>query len=109
MRAIAREAGSGELTTSRWEAIYAQMSKEMVRDGETGLLVEPEDATALAAALARLAGDPDLRQRLGAAGPAHVAERNAPAKMVDAYVALYDEVLGGADVSAAPRTAPPRS
>lgn len=25
LRAIAREAGSGELTTSRWEAIYAQM------------------------------------------------------------------------------------
>ena len=35
---------------------------EIVRDGETGLLVPPSDAPALAAALARVLDDPDLRR-----------------------------------------------
>ncbi|MFI9200609.1 glycosyltransferase family 4 protein [Streptomyces sp. NPDC053048] len=37
-------------------------------DGETCLAVPPGDADALAVALNRLLGDPDLRRRLGAAG-----------------------------------------
>ena len=45
---------------------------DLVRDGETGLLCEPGDAAALAAALLRLADDPALRARLGRAARAHV-------------------------------------
>lgn len=41
---------------------------EVCRHGESGLLVPPGDAGALADALARLAGDAALRRRLGAAG-----------------------------------------
>jgi colanic acid/amylovoran biosynthesis glycosyltransferase len=41
---------------------------ELVEDGTAGLLVPPGDASALAAALHRLARDPALRARLGAAG-----------------------------------------
>jgi glycogen synthase len=37
---------------------------EVVRDGETGLLVPPGDVAALTAALDRLAADPELRSRL---------------------------------------------
>jgi len=40
---------------------------ELVREGETGLLVPPGDARALARALERLAADAGLRERLGAA------------------------------------------
>jgi phosphatidylinositol alpha-1,6-mannosyltransferase len=41
---------------------------EAVADGETGLVVdEPRDAAAVAAALARLLDDEDLRHRLGSA------------------------------------------
>ena len=40
---------------------------ELVHDDENGLLVDPGDADALAAALARLLGDGGLRSRLGAA------------------------------------------
>ena len=41
---------------------------ELVRDGDTGLLVDPDDPAALAAALARLLADPGLGRRLAAAG-----------------------------------------
>jgi glycosyltransferase involved in cell wall biosynthesis len=41
---------------------------EIVVDGETGLLVDPTDADALATAIVRLAGDADERVRFGAAG-----------------------------------------
>lgn len=42
--------------------------RDAVRHGETGLLVPPRDAGALAEALGRLARDPALRQKMGAAG-----------------------------------------
>lgn len=45
------------------------------RDGETALLVEPNDPGALAAALLAGLGDPGLRERLGAAGRSWVRER----------------------------------
>lgn len=41
---------------------------EVVAEGETGLLVDPEDAGELWAALERLLGDAELRARLGEAG-----------------------------------------
>lgn len=41
---------------------------EIVADGETGLLVPPDDDAALAAALARLAENPELRRRMGRCG-----------------------------------------
>ena len=45
---------------------------EMVADGETGLLVDPEDPREVAGALRRLLDDPPLRAALGAAGRARV-------------------------------------
>jgi glycosyltransferase involved in cell wall biosynthesis len=41
--------------------------EDMIEDGVDGLLVPAGDPDALAAAMARLAGDPELRERLGAA------------------------------------------
>lgn len=46
---------------------------ELVVDGENGLLVPQRDSGALARALERLARDPELRRRLGAAGRRKVA------------------------------------
>lgn len=43
---------------------------EVVRDGETGLVVPPHDPAALADAVERLARDPEAARRLGAAGAA---------------------------------------
>jgi len=41
---------------------------ELVEDGVSGLLVPERDPVALAAAVSRLAGDPELRRRFGRAG-----------------------------------------
>jgi glycosyltransferase involved in cell wall biosynthesis len=46
---------------------------ELVHDGENGLLVPPEDPTALADAIARLGKDSALRERLAEQGPVTVA------------------------------------
>ena len=59
----------------------------------TGLLVPPEDPSALAAALRRLLRDPELRARLGAAGPKRVAEGFLAEQMVAAHDQLYRSVL----------------
>lgn len=69
---------------------------EVVIDGVTGLLVPPEDPTALAAALRRLLDEPLLAQRLGAAGRARLEQAGLTrAAMTDAYRARYRSgVLG---------------
>lgn len=47
---------------------------DLVKDGETGLLVAPKDADALADALDRLRTDPELARDLAAAGRTRVTE-----------------------------------
>lgn len=47
---------------------------DVVEDEESALVVAPGDAEGLAAALGRLAADPDLRRRLGRAAAARAAE-----------------------------------
>ena len=51
---------------------------ELVRDGDTGLLVPPDDPPALAAAIGRLADDRALAARLGAAGRTLVRDEFDP-------------------------------
>lgn len=48
--------------------------RELVQHGKTGLLVPPADTDALAEALRRLAGDADLRHRMGEAGRLRVQQ-----------------------------------
>jgi len=64
---------------------------EVLVDGETGSLVPPRDADALAAALRPLAVAPDLRARMGAAGAARVRARYSAAAMAEGTLACYGE------------------
>jgi len=50
--------------------------REILRDGETALLFDPSRPEAMWQAIARLAGDAGLRQRLGAAARAEIARRD---------------------------------
>ncbi len=65
---------------------------DLVAHEETGLLVPPGDAGALAAALARLLADPALRQRMGAAGCERVRAFQAHA-VIPQIEALYAQLL----------------
>ena len=67
--------------------------REVVVDGETGLLVPPRDATALADALQRLAGDGETRRRMGAAARRRAEEIFGDATVVAATMALYRRLL----------------
>ena len=61
----------------------------------TGLLVPPGDPEALAAALGRLLGDPQLRARLGDAARRRVEQEFSAEGMVTRVMQVYEEVLGG--------------
>jgi glycosyltransferase involved in cell wall biosynthesis len=64
------------------------------RHEETGLLVEPGNPQALAAALDRVLGDPDLQRRLARAARARALSRFSWEACAAATVEQYREVLG---------------
>jgi glycosyltransferase involved in cell wall biosynthesis len=65
----------------------------VVRTGDTGLLVPPKDAEALAAALLALLQDRELARRLGRAGQARVAAEFSRERFQERVGALYQRVL----------------
>lgn len=69
-------------------------------DGETGLVVPPGDAPALAAALRHLLADDALRERMGEHARERAMRSFGISTMVDATLAVYDEVLTNAGGSA---------
>ena len=68
-------------------------SREIARDGESGLLVPPRDPAALAAAILRLAGNPALRARLGAGGRALVQREFSEECIAADTLALWRRLL----------------
>jgi 2-deoxystreptamine N-acetyl-D-glucosaminyltransferase/2-deoxystreptamine glucosyltransferase len=68
---------------------------EVVRDGETGLLVPPGDVDALAAALDRLVREPHLRARLAAGARRRAADYAWPA-LADRVAGVYEAVCAAA-------------
>ena len=67
-------------------------ARETVRHGETGWLVAPGDAAALAAALATALAAPERRAAFGAAGRAHARARFTAETMNSATLALYESL-----------------
>lgn len=62
---------------------------ELIADGETGVLVPPGDATALARAIESLLADPAARVRLGEAGRARVTANFSHASGIDVLAAKF--------------------
>jgi glycosyltransferase involved in cell wall biosynthesis len=66
---------------------------ELVRDGETGVLVPPEDPVRLAAAIERLARAPEERERLGLAAAEDVRARFSADPGLDLLAERFRAVL----------------
>ncbi len=65
---------------------------EIVRHGESGLLVPPRDPEALAAAVEELLADPERRLRLARNGRDRVRSLFGQERMVAAYADLYERL-----------------
>jgi glycosyltransferase involved in cell wall biosynthesis len=66
---------------------------EVVLDGETGLLVEPDDVEGLASAIGRMVSDGALRARMGSAGYRRVQREFGAPRMVRETLATYRDVI----------------
>ncbi len=66
---------------------------DVVRDGETGRVVEPSDTAALAAALDDLVGSPSRSAELGRAGRALALRTFAPSVAAARHLEIYERVL----------------
>lgn len=67
---------------------------ELVADGESGLLVPPDDEGALFEAMRRLMEDPDLRRRMGAAGRARYLAEHEVGVANAALLGVYRGAVG---------------
>lgn len=77
-----------------WWATDVASLPEVVTDGETGSLVDPQSADELAAALVTLAGDAELRERLGARAHERARTTFSLECMVGCTLAVYRDALG---------------
>jgi glycosyltransferase involved in cell wall biosynthesis len=67
--------------------------RDLVIDGETGLLVPPRDIPALRSALERLLADRELRRRLGANARERVRGLCSWQRVTDETIAAYERAL----------------
>lgn len=66
---------------------------DAVEDGVTGILYEPSDSRALAEALLRLAGDAELRRRMGTAARERTVAKFSEARVTGALAGLYRDLF----------------
>jgi glycosyltransferase involved in cell wall biosynthesis len=67
--------------------------REAVTDGVEGFVVAPRDPEKLAAALARLWRDPELRRRMGEAGRTRVQGGFTLERQLQDFLEMYREVV----------------
>ncbi|MFH1681981.1 MAG: glycosyltransferase [Candidatus Eisenbacteria bacterium] len=72
--------------------------RDLVVDGETGLLVPPGDPREMARAFARILRDLDLARRMGAAGRRRIEELFTLERTIEDYRRYFLEIAGGTTV-----------
>ncbi len=75
-------------------AVDAHGPATIVRPGETGWLVPPDDEDAMVEAIVAAASDRALRERLGSGAHADALERYSWPALVERLALVYDEVSG---------------
>ena len=66
---------------------------DVIVEGESGFLTPPDDEHALAEVLNRLLGDPDLRQRVGAAGRQRLHDKFTARHNIAGIEAVYGKLF----------------
>lgn len=77
-------------------------ARELVVQGESGILVPPGKPRAMGEALAWLLAHPAERQAMAAAAQARVAAEFSPGAALDAHLALYRELCRGGPIMQGP-------
>ncbi len=67
---------------------------ELIENGTNGILIEPDDTTALTKAIENLSRDAELRNKMGAEGEARVRGHFSHKQTIGDIVALLDQSLG---------------
>jgi glycosyltransferase involved in cell wall biosynthesis len=67
---------------------------EIVIEGRTGLLVEPGDVDALAAAIIELGSDPDAQRQMGVAGRALIAAEHDKERQFERFLQYFHTLQG---------------
>ena len=68
---------------------------EVVIDGQTGVLIEPDNPEVLAQTIMDLLADPDRMKRMGDAGGQRVREHFTEEQMIQSYLALFRSLIDG--------------
>ncbi len=68
---------------------------DVLGEGKNALFVSARDPSAIAGAIARLAGDGELRRRMGEANAARIREHYTAEIVARRFAGLYERVLGG--------------
>jgi glycosyltransferase involved in cell wall biosynthesis len=83
-------------------------NQEAVLDGESGLLVPPNDANALGSAMRRLmALGEEERRRMGERGRTHVRTHHGLARVVDRWLEVYRDAQERKGIRLEPSLSPP--
>jgi glycosyltransferase involved in cell wall biosynthesis len=69
-------------------------TREVVRDGQDGLVLAPKDPEGWARAVSGLLDDPDRRTAMGASGRLRAIEEFSPAIHASRMISVYERVLG---------------
>lgn len=67
---------------------------DLIRDGENGILVEPENSKQLSEAIKKVLQDKDLAQKLGIEARKTAEEKFSMDTITDNYVSVYQELTG---------------
>ena len=68
-------------------------NKELVLDGETGFVIQPENIDAFITKLYYLKDNPEIARRMGDAGYTRVNNMCAIDRMIHQYETLYNQLL----------------
>ena len=71
--------------------------EDIIEDGDTGLLVPPQDPGVLADAIIQLVSSPDQRREMGLAGRRRLLDRYSHTAMAEEFVTVYRKMLSLSD------------